>query len=69
MTTAAQDPGAVLSAKEVCLNLLWQARRSGGWRRRFLQLYGRVLDVETTEELGELWREIRGWQRRIRRQR
>lgn len=59
------DAAPVLAAKEVCLNLLWQARQSGGWRRRFLQLYGQVLDAEDLGRLGQLWKEIRRWQRRI----
>jgi len=58
-------PADLIPHREVCINLLWQARAAGGWRRKFLGLYGQVLDTEDLDELRALWAEIRVWQRRI----
>jgi hypothetical protein len=68
VTSAHDSPAAaaaVIAAKEICWNLLLQAREAGGWRRRFYRLLGQVLDAETVEEVREAWKEIRDWKRRI----
>lgn len=70
MTSAHDSPAAaaeVIAAKEICWNLLLQAKEAGGWRRRFYRLLGQVLEAETVEEVREAWKEIRDWKRRIRR--